>query len=60
LLIDHPENSQVFKEDNCPHFDRSPAVQWTKNYINICSTMRSNLEEWAIRTVGGDGAHVQR
>ena len=44
----------VLHRPSCPHFDRSPDVNWTKNYIKICSTVRSDLEEWAVGEVGGD------
>jgi HB1/ASXL restriction endonuclease-like protein with HTH domain len=64
-LDDHPDgyfiNSErrpkptylVLHRPNCPHFDRGP-VHWTKDYIKICSANRSDLEEWAASTVGGD------
>lgn len=38
----------------CAHFDRSPSLQWTKDYIKICSDHRSELEEWASDVVGGE------
>jgi hypothetical protein len=64
-LDDHPDgyfiNSErrpkptylVLHRPSCPHFDRGP-VHWTKDYIKICSANRSELEEWATGTVGGD------
>ena len=47
-------NYLVLHRPSCLHFDRSPDVHWTKNYIKICSTARSDLVEWAAGEVGGD------
>jgi hypothetical protein len=44
----------VLHQRSCPHFDRSPAVHWTKDYIKICSASRGDLEEWATGRVGGE------
>ena len=44
----------VMHRPSCPHFDRSPSVRWTKDYIKICSRSRDDLEEWASGTVGGE------
>ncbi|MGO9220542.1 MAG: HTH domain-containing protein [Streptosporangiaceae bacterium] len=64
-LDDHPDGYFINSERNpkptylvlhrpsCKHFDRGP-VHWTKDYIKICSTDRSELEEWASGAVGGD------
>jgi hypothetical protein len=38
----------------CEHFDRSPSVHWTKDYIKICSDRRDQLEGWAEQSVGGE------
>jgi hypothetical protein len=38
----------------CGHFDRSPSVHWTKDYIKICSERRDQLEGWAQQSVGGE------
>lgn len=65
-LDDHPDgyfinaernpkpNYLVLHRPSCPHFDRSHDVHWTRNYIKICSTARSDLVEWAAGEVGGD------
>jgi hypothetical protein len=39
---------------SCSHIDRSPTLNWTKEYVKICSDVRSDLEEWAGETVGGE------
>lgn len=64
-LDDHPDGYFINSERNpkptylvlhrpsCKHFDRGP-VHWTKDYIKICSTDRSGMEEWASGAVGGD------
>lgn len=44
----------VLHVSSCPHFDRSPTVRWTKDYIKICSDRRDELEGWAEQRVGGD------
>lgn len=46
----------VLHRSGCPHFDRSSAVRWTKDYIKICSPSRGGLEEWAASTVRGEAA----
>lgn len=38
----------------CGHFDRSPSVHWTRDYIKICSDRRDQLEGWAEQSVGGE------
>jgi HB1, ASXL, restriction endonuclease HTH domain len=38
----------------CGHFDLSPSVHWTRDYIKICSDRREQLEGWAEQTVGGE------
>jgi hypothetical protein len=38
----------------CGHFDRSPSVHWTKEYIKICSDRREQLEGWAEQKVGAE------
>jgi hypothetical protein len=50
----------VLHRPSCPHFDRSPDVNWTKNYIKICSAARSDLLEWAACEVGGDATLCTR
>jgi hypothetical protein len=47
-------NYLVLHRPGCPHFDRSPSVHWTKDYIKVCSVGRSDLEAWAVGTVGGE------
>ncbi len=49
----HKPNYFVLHRPTCPHIDRGP-VHWTKDYIKVCSTGRSNLEEWAVGAVGGE------
>lgn len=44
----------VLHRPSCRHFDRSPTVHWTRDYIKICSTDRSDLVAWAATQVGGD------
>src|SRR5882757_10004932 len=44
----------VLHRPSCSHFDRGPAVHWTRDYIKICSPGRGDLEEWATSAVGGD------
>lgn len=39
---------------SCSHFDRSPSVRWTKDYVKVCSIDRRALEEWAADSVGGE------
>jgi hypothetical protein len=34
----------------CSNFDRSPTVHWTRDSIKICSTVRSDLLDWATTT----------
>ncbi len=43
----------VLHRPDCPHFDRSSVVHWTRDYIKICAAARSELEEWAAATTGG-------
>jgi hypothetical protein len=47
-------NYLVLHRPNCTHFSCNPGRNWTKDYIKICSAGRSDLEEWAVGTVGGD------
>jgi len=44
----------VLHQPACPHFDRSPKVHWTKDYIKVCGTDRHELEGWANDNVGGE------
>jgi len=44
----------VLHRPACPHIDRDPSRHWTKDYIKICSQSRSDLEEWAAGSIGGD------
>jgi hypothetical protein len=44
----------VLHRPACPHIDRDPSLHWTKDYIKICSQSRSDLEKWAVGTIGGD------
>jgi len=44
----------VLHRPPCHHFDRSPQVQWTKNYVKHCAIDRKELEAWAAREVGGE------
>jgi hypothetical protein len=65
-LDDHPDghfiNSErtpkptylVLHRADCSHFDRGPAVHWTKDCIKICSPRRGDLEEWASGALGGE------
>ena len=65
-LDDHPDGYFVNAERNpkpkylvlhvsrCPHFDRGPSVNWTKDYIKICSERRDQLEGWAEESIGGE------
>lgn len=47
-------NYLVLHNSDCSHFDRSPNVRWTKDYIKVCSDSREELEGWADRSVGGE------
>src|SRR2546421_606826 len=65
-LDDHPHGFFINAERNpkpnylvlhipsCHHFDRSSSLNWTKDYIKICSDRRTELEEWAEQSVGGE------
>lgn len=44
----------VLHRSTCPHFDRSPALHWTNDYIKIASGSRNELEEWSSDVVGGE------
>lgn len=44
----------VLHRPGCSHFTRNSSIHWTKDYIKICSSDRSALEEWATGTVRGD------
>jgi serine/threonine protein kinase len=44
----------VLHSSNCPHFDRSPNIHWTKDYVKFCSPDRRELEEWVLGTVGAE------
>jgi hypothetical protein len=44
----------VLHKSGCPHFKGSPELQWTVDYVKLCSGNRSDLEQWARQTVGGD------
>jgi hypothetical protein len=51
----HPKPGYlVLHRPACPHIDRDPGRRWTRDYIKICAESRSDLEEWAVGTVGGD------
>jgi hypothetical protein len=47
-------NYLVLHVPSCSHFDRSPSVNWTKDYIKACSDQRADLEGWAEQSVGGE------
>ena len=47
-------NYLVLHKPECPHFTGTKWLHWTKDYVKVCSTHRSELEEWAINTVGGE------
>jgi HB1, ASXL, restriction endonuclease HTH domain len=65
-LDDHPDgyfiNSErspkptylVLHRPRCRHFTRNPSLNWTRDYIKICSPARRDLEEWATSVVGGE------
>ncbi len=44
----------VLHQPSCPHFKDQRELHWTKDYIKFCSRDRSELEEWAANTVGGE------
>jgi hypothetical protein len=44
----------VLHQARCSHIDRSPSLDWTKEYVKICSARRSDLEEWAVDSLGGE------
>jgi hypothetical protein len=44
----------VLHRAGCSHFDRSPAVRWTHDYVKVCATDREALETWATDSVGGE------
>jgi hypothetical protein len=47
-------NYLVLHAAACSHFDRSPSMHWTKDYVKVCSTDREELEDWAADAVGGE------
>ena len=47
-------NYLVLHTPECPHFTSTKSLHWTKDYVKVCSTRRSELEEWAVNTVGGE------
>lgn len=44
----------VLHRPSCPHFKGSPELNWTREYIKICSEDRGNLEDWADQATGGE------
>lgn len=44
----------VLHRPGCPHFKGSPELNWTKQYVKLCSDTRADLETWASETVGGE------
>jgi hypothetical protein len=44
----------VLHKSDCSHIDRNPSMNWTKEYIKLCASSRSDLEEWATSVVGGE------
>jgi HB1, ASXL, restriction endonuclease HTH domain len=44
----------VLHKPECPHFTGGKTLHWTKDYVKVCSALRSELEEWAVNTVGGE------
>src|SRR5205085_7162313 len=65
-LDDHPNGFFVNTERNpkptylvlhvsdCSHFDRSPSLKWTHEYVKVCADRRDELEAWAEERVGGE------
>lgn len=47
-------NYLVLHKAGCPHFKGNASLQWTKDYVKICSDDRGALEGWADETVGGE------
>lgn len=48
------ETYLVLHRPQCPHFDRSPTMHWTRDYIKFCSDDRQQLEAWASEAVAGE------
>ena len=44
----------VLHASPCPHIDRKPSLNWTKDYVKICSLSRADLEGWAADAVRGE------
>lgn len=44
----------VLHRPACRHFKGSEGVNWTHDYIKICSSHRDELEDWATSSVGGE------
>ena len=38
----------------CPHFKGGESLHYTKDYVKVCSTNRTELENWAAAEVGGE------
>jgi hypothetical protein len=47
-------NYLVLHRPSCPHYKGESSLNWTKDYVKFCSANRSDLEEWAINTIGGE------
>jgi hypothetical protein len=47
-------NYLVLHRPSCPHYKGEPSLNWTKDYVKFCSPNRSDLEEWAASTIGGE------
>jgi hypothetical protein len=44
----------VLHRPQCRHFKGGDSLQWTKEYVKLCSTDLDELETWATDTVGGE------
>lgn len=44
----------VLHRSACSHFKGSPELNWTSDYVKLCSMNREDLEAWAADTVGGE------
>jgi hypothetical protein len=44
----------VLHHGECRHLKDAPGVERTRNFVKVCSDDRSELEEWALDTVGGE------
>jgi hypothetical protein len=44
----------VLHRPGCRHFKGGEQVNWTREYIKVCSAHRDELEDWATTSVGGE------